>query len=234
MLKVQDLHVYYGGIHALKGISIEVPKGKVVTLIGCNGAGKSSTLRAISGLIKHKKGRITYNGADLTSRGPVEIVKSGIVMSPEGRRIFPHLTVLENLRLGAYSRSDEPQILKDIEWIFELFPKLRDRMDQKGGTLSGGEQQMLALGRALMSAAEVVMMDEPSLGLAPMLVKEVFDIIAAINRQGKTVLLVEQNAFAALKIADYAYVLEVGAIVLEGTGAQLIADDRVRSAYLGG
>jgi branched-chain amino acid transport system ATP-binding protein len=234
MLKVQDLHVFYGGIHALKGISIEVPKGQVVTLIGCNGAGKSSTLRAVAGLIKNKKGRITYNGADLTSRDPVAIVKSGIVMSPEGRRIFPHLTVLENLRLGAYSRSDEAQILKDIEWIFELFPKLKDRKDQKGGTLSGGEQQMLALGRALMSAAEVVMMDEPSLGLAPMLVKEVFDIIAAINRQGKTVLLVEQNAFAALKIADYAYVLEVGAIVLEGTGAQLIADDRVRSAYLGG
>jgi branched-chain amino acid transport system ATP-binding protein len=234
MLKVQDLHVYYGGIHALKGITIEVPKGKVVTLIGCNGAGKSSTLRAVAGLIKNKKGRITYNGADLTSRDPVEIVKSGIVMSPEGRRIFPHLTVLENLRLGAYSRSDEPQILQDIEWIFELFPKLKDRKDQKGGTLSGGEQQMLALGRALMSAAEVVMMDEPSLGLAPILVKEVFDIIAAINRQGKTVLLVEQNAFAALKIADYAYVLEVGTIVLEGTGAELIADDRVRSAYLGG
>ena len=234
MLKVQDLHVYYGGIHALKGISIEVPKGKVVTLIGANGAGKSSTLRAISGLIKNKKGKITYNGADLSHRDPVDIVKSGIVMSPEGRRIFPHLSVLENLRLGAYSRSDEPQILKDIEWIFELFPKLKDRKDQKGGTLSGGEQQMLALGRALMSAAEVVMMDEPSLGLAPMLVREVFDIIAAINRQGKTVLLVEQNAFAALKIADYAYVLEVGAIVLQGTGEQLIADDRVRSAYLGG
>ncbi len=171
MLKIQDLHVYYGGIHALKGISLEVPKGKVVTLIGCNGAGKSSTLRAVSGLIKNKKGTITYNGADLSHRDPVEIVKSGIVMSPEGRRIFPHLSVLENLRLGAYSRSDEPQILKDIGWIFELFPKLKDRKDQKGGTLSGGEQQMLALGRALMSAAEVVMMDEPSLGLAPMLVK---------------------------------------------------------------
>ncbi len=234
MLKVQDLHVYYGGIHALKGISIEVPKGKVVTLIGSNGAGKSSTLRAISGLIKHKKGTITFNGADLTSRDPVEIVKSGIVMAPEGRRIFPHLTVLENLRLGAYSRSDEAQIAKDLDWIFELFPKMRDRRDQKGGTLSGGEQQMLALGRALMSAAEVVMMDEPSLGLAPMLVKEVFDIIGTINRQGKTVLLVEQNAFAALKIADYAYVLETGAIVLEGTGETLIADARVRSAYLGG
>ena len=234
MLKIQDLHVYYGGIHALKGISIEVPRGKVVTLIGCNGAGKSSTLRSIAGLIKNKKGKITYNGRDLSRLGPVEVVKSGIVMSPEGRRIFPHLTVLENLRLGAYSRSDEPRILKDIEWIFDLFPKLRDRMDQTGGTLSGGEQQMLALGRALMSAAEVVMMDEPSLGLAPMLVKEVFDIIAAINRQGKTVLLVEQNAFAALKIADYAYVLEVGAIVLQGTGEQLIADERVRSAYLGG
>jgi branched-chain amino acid transport system ATP-binding protein len=155
-------------------------------------------------------------------------------MSPEGRRIFPHLTVLENLRLGAYSRSDEPQIVKDIDWIFDLFPKLKDRKDQKGGTLSGGEQQMLALGRALMSAADVVMMDEPSLGLAPMLVKEVFDIIAAINRQGKTVLLVEQNAFAALKIAHYAYVLEVGVIVLQGSGAELIADARVREAYLGG
>jgi len=234
MLNVQDLHVYYGGIHALKGISIEVPKGKVVTLIGSNGAGKSSTLRAISGLIKHKKGTITFNGADLTSRDPVEIVKSGIVMAPEGRRIFPHLTVLENLRLGAYSRTDEAQIARDLDWIFELFPKMRDRKDQKGGTLSGGEQQMLALGRALMSAAEVVMMDEPSLGLAPMLVKEVFDIIGTINRQGKTVLLVEQNAFAALKIADYAYVLETGAIVLQGTGEELIADPRVRSAYLGG
>ena len=234
MLNVQDLHVYYGGIHALKGISIEVPKGKVVTLIGSNGAGKSSTLRAISGLIKHKKGTITFNGADLTSRDPVAIVKSGIVMAPEGRRIFPHLTVLENLRLGAYSRTDEAQIAKDLDWIFELFPKMRDRKDQKGGTLSGGEQQVLALGRALMSAAEVVMMDEPSLGLAPMLVKEVFDIIGTINRQGKTVLLVEQNAFAALKIADYAYVLETGAIVLQGTGEELIADPRVRSAYLGG
>lgn len=234
MLKVQDLHVYYGGIHALKGISIDVPQGKIVTLIGANGAGKSSTLRAIAGLIKNKKGAITYNGADLFKLGPVEVVKSGIVMSPEGRRIFPHLTVLENLRLGAYSRSDAPQVEKDIDWICELFPKLRERKDQKGGTLSGGEQQMLALGRALMSAADVVMMDEPSLGLAPMLVKEVFDIIAAINQQGKTVLLVEQNAFAALKIAHYAYVLEVGAIVLQGTGAQLIADIRVREAYLGG
>jgi len=234
MLKVQDLHVYYGGIHALKGISIDVPRGRIVTLIGANGAGKSSTLRAIAGLIKNKKGAITYNGADLSKLGPVEVVKSGIVMSPEGRRIFPHLTVLENLRLGAYSRSDAPQIGKDIDWICELFPKLRERKDQKGGTLSGGEQQMLALGRALMSAADVVMMDEPSLGLAPMLVKEVFDIIAAINQQGKTVLLVEQNAFAALKIAHYAYVLEVGAIVLQGTGAELIADIRVREAYLGG
>jgi branched-chain amino acid transport system ATP-binding protein len=234
MLKVQDLHVYYGGIHALKGISIDVPRGRIVTLIGANGAGKSSTLRAIAGLIKNKKGTIIYNGADISKLGPVEVVKSGIVMSPEGRRIFPHLTVLENLRLGAYSRSDAPQVGKDIDWICDLFPKLRERKDQKGGTLSGGEQQMLALGRALMSAAEVVMMDEPSLGLAPMLVKEVFDIIAAINQQGKTVLLVEQNAFAALKIAHYAYVLEVGVIVLQGSGAELIADARVREAYLGG
>jgi len=234
MLKVQDLHVYYGGIHALKGISIEVPKGKVVTLIGSNGAGKSSTLRSIAGLIKNKRGTISYNGQSLLGRGPVEIVKSGIVMTPEGRRIFPHLTVLENLRLGAYSRSDEAQIANDLDRIFDLFPKIRDRRNQKGGTLSGGEQQMLALGRSLMSAAEVVMMDEPSLGLAPILVKEVFDIIRSINQQGKTVLLVEQNAFAALKIANYAYVLETGSIVLHGIGEQLITDERVRSAYLGG
>jgi branched-chain amino acid transport system ATP-binding protein len=234
MLKIQDLHVYYGGIHALKGISIEVPKGKVVTLIGANGAGKSSTLRAVAGLIKSKKGKISYNGKDISGQGPVEIVKSGIVMAPEGRKIFPHLTVVENLRLGAYSRSDAARVEKDIDWICELFPRLQERKDQKGGTLSGGEQQMLALGRALMSAADVIMMDEPSLGLAPMLVKEVFDIIGTINRQGKTVLLVEQNAFAALKIADHAYVLEVGAITLEGSGGELIADARVREAYLGG
>jgi branched-chain amino acid transport system ATP-binding protein len=234
MLKISDLHVYYGGIHALKGISLEAPKGKVVTLIGANGAGKSSTLRAISGLIKNKKGRITYNDRDITTLDPVEIVKSGIVMSPEGRRIFPHLSVTENLYLGAYSRSDKDGIEKDKEWVFDLFPRMRERQNQKGGTLSGGEQQMLAVARALMSSPDVVMLDEPSLGLAPLLVKDVFEIIKVINEQGKTVLLVEQNAFAALKVAHYAYVLETGSIVLQGTGEELLNDDRVIHAYLGG
>ncbi|GAB6112899.1 MAG TPA: ABC transporter ATP-binding protein [Desulfomicrobium sp.] len=234
MLKISDLHVYYGGIHALKGISLEAPKGKVVTLIGANGAGKSSTLRAISGLIKNKKGRITYNDRDITTLDPVEIVKSGIVMSPEGRRIFPHLSVTENLYLGAYSRSDKDGIEKDKEWVFDLFPRMRERQNQKGGTLSGGEQQMLAVARALMSSPDVVMLDEPSLGLAPLLVKDVFEIIKVINAQGKTVLLVEQNAFAALKVAHYAYVLETGSIVLQGTGEELLNDERVIHAYLGG
>lgn len=234
MLKISDLHVYYGGIHALKGISLEAPKGKVVTLIGANGAGKSSTLRAISGLIKNKKGKITYNDRDITTLDPVEIVKSGIVMSPEGRRIFPHLSVTENLYLGAYSRSDKDGIEKDKEWVFDLFPRMRERQNQKGGTLSGGEQQMLAVARALMSAPDVVMLDEPSLGLAPLLVKDVFEIIKVINAQGKTVLLVEQNAFAALKVAHYAYVLETGSIVLQGTGEELLNDERVIHAYLGG
>ncbi|KAF5060540.1 ABC transporter ATP-binding protein [Desulfomicrobium escambiense] len=234
MLKISDLHVYYGGIHALKGISLEAPKGKVVTLIGANGAGKSSTLRAISGLIKNKKGKITYNDRDITTLDPVEIVKSGIVMSPEGRRIFPHLSVTENLYLGAYSRSDKDGIEKDKEWVFDLFPRMRERQNQKGGTLSGGEQQMLAVARALMSSPDVVMLDEPSLGLAPLLVKDVFEIIKVINAQGKTVLLVEQNAFAALKVAHYAYVLETGSIVLQGTGEELLNDERVIHAYLGG
>jgi len=234
MLKVEDLHVYYGGIHALKGISLEVPKGSIVTLIGANGAGKSSALRAIAGLIKNKKGKISYKGKDISNTQPVEIVKSGIVMSPEGRRIFPHLSVLENLHLGAYSRSDKEGVEKDLEWAFELFPRLRERQEQKGGTLSGGEQQMLAVARALMSQPDVIMLDEPSLGLAPLLVRDVFDIIREVNRQGKTVLLVEQNAFAALKAAHYAYVLETGTITLSGKGEELLADDRVRKAYLGG
>jgi branched-chain amino acid transport system ATP-binding protein len=234
MLKIEDLHVHYGGIHALKGISLEVPEGKIVTLIGANGAGKSSTLRAIAGLIKNKKGRITYNGKDIGAMNPVEVVKSGIVMSPEGRRIFPHLSVHDNLMLGAYSRDDKDGIAKDLEWAFELFPRLKERQGQKGGTLSGGEQQMLAVARALMSSPELVMLDEPSLGLAPLLVKDIFEIITTINAQGRTVLLVEQNAYAALKVAHHAYVLEVGSIVLEGTGEELIADKRVCEAYLGG
>ncbi|SMG21599.1 ABC transporter ATP-binding protein [Dethiosulfovibrio salsuginis] len=236
MLKVSDLDVHYGGIHAVKGVSIEVPKGKVVTLIGANGAGKSSTIRAISGLLKETSGDISLEGAkgNLLKKTPEEIVKSGVVMCPEGRRILPHLTVEENLHLGAYIRDDKEGIKSDIQWVYELFPRLKERSWQKGGTLSGGEQQMLAVGRALMSRPDVIMLDEPSLGLAPLLVKEVFDIIQEINSQGKTVLLVEQNAFAALKIADYAYVLEVGSVVLEGTGQDLLRDPRVKEAYLGG
>ena len=234
MLEIRDLHVHYGGIHALKGVSLDVPKGSVVTLIGANGAGKSSTLRAIAGLIKNKRGSIRWNGVDIASKSPVDIVKAGIVMSPEGRRIFGHLTVLENLQLGAYSRTDKAAIAKDMDWAFELFPRLSERRNQKGGTLSGGEQQMLAVARALMSEPELVMLDEPSLGLAPLLVKEVFSIIRMINDRGMTVLLVEQNAYAALKVAHQAYVLETGTIILSGTGEELIADPRVREAYLGG
>lgn len=234
MLNVRDLHVYYGGIHALKGISINVNEGQIVTLVGANGAGKSSTLRAISGLIKHVQGSILYNGAELAGKSPVDIVSAGIMMAPEGRKIFPHLTVLENLMLGAYSRNDKAKILKDIEWVYDLFPRLKERNTQKGGTLSGGEQQMLALARALMGAPDLILLDEPSLGLAPLLVKSVFDIIVSINKMGKTVLLVEQNAFAALKIAHYAYVLEVGTIVLEGTGQEIMKNTRVCEAYLGG
>jgi len=233
MLTIKDLHVYYGGIHAIKGISIEVPDGAIVTLIGANGAGKSSTLRAIAGLIKQKSGTIIFNGEDISRLSPEKIVERGIVLVPEGRRIFPNLTVMENLMLGAYLRSDDEEIKRDIEWVFKLFPRLKERAWQKGGTLSGGEQQMLALGRALMGSPHLVMMDEPSLGLAPILVKEVFDIIKEINAQGKTILLVEQNAFAALNIAHYAYVLEVGEVVLEGPGGELIRNPQVREAYLG-
>jgi branched-chain amino acid transport system ATP-binding protein len=234
MLEIRDLHVTYGGIKAVKGISIDVPTGQIVTLIGANGAGKTSTLRAISGLCKSRRGTITWNGKDITGYDPVSIVKAGIVMAPEGRRIFPHLTVLENLQLGAYSRDDKDGIARDMAWVFDLFPRLRERRDQKGGTLSGGEQQMLAVARALMSAPALVMLDEPSLGLAPMLVRDVFDIIRTINAKGMTVLLVEQNAQAALKVAHHAYVLETGLVTLSGTGEELIADERVRQAYLGG
>ncbi len=234
MLSIRDLHVTYGGIKAVKGISIDVPTGEIVTLIGANGAGKSSTLRAIAGLCKNRKGTITWDGKDITHSDPVSIVKAGIVMSPEGRRIFPHLTVLENLELGAYSRNDKDGIAKDMTWVFDLFPRLSERRNQKGGTLSGGEQQMLAVGRALMSSPALVMLDEPSLGLAPLLVREVFDIIREINDRGMTVLLVEQNAHAALKVAHHAYVLETGLVTLSGTGEELAADERVRAAYLGG
>ena len=239
MLKIEDLHVYYGAIHAVKGISLSIPKGSIVTLIGANGAGKSSTIRAVAGLVRNVKGKIVYTPPEgepvsLVGKAPEEMVKLGIAMSPEGRRILPHLTVEENLQLGAFIRNDKDGIQRDRDHVYDLFPRLKERSWQKGGTLSGGEQQMLAVGRALMSQPHLVMLDEPSLGLAPLLVKEVFDIIGEINSRGKTVLLVEQNAFAALKIASYAYILEVGAIVLEGKGEDLLKDSRVKEAYLRG
>jgi len=234
VLKIENLNVRYGGIHAIRGISLEVPIGKIVTLIGANGAGKSSTLRSVAGLVKNKTGSISWKGKNIFGLLPEEILMSGVALCPEGRRIFPQLTVLENLKLGGYSRKDKSGLEESIERGFKLFPRLKERAWQKGGTLSGGEQQMLALARALMSDPELIMMDEPSLGLAPLLVQEVFDIIREINKEGKTILLVEQNAFGALKVADYAYVLEVGAITLEGKGTDLLKDKRVIDAYLGG
>ncbi|MBP8633320.1 MAG: ABC transporter ATP-binding protein [Synergistaceae bacterium] len=234
MLKIENLNVRYGGIHAIRGISMEVPMGKIVTLIGANGAGKSSTLRSVAGLVKSKTGSISWKGKNLLGLLPEEILMSGVALCPEGRRIFPQLTVLENLKLGGYSRKDKAGLESSIERAFKLFPRLKERAWQKGGTLSGGEQQMLALARAMMSDPELIMMDEPSLGLAPLLVEEVFEIIREINNEGKTILLVEQNAFGALKVADYAYVLEVGSITLEGKGCDLLKDRRVIDAYLGG
>ena len=234
MLKIENLNVRYGGIHAIRGISMEVPMGKIVTLIGANGAGKSSTLRSVAGLVKSKTGSISWKGKNLLGLLPEEILMSGVALCPEGRRIFPQLTVLENLKLGGYSRKDKAGLESSIERAFKLFPRLKERAWQKGGTLSGGEQQMLALARAMMSDPELIMMDEPSLGLAPLLVEEVFEIIREINKEGKTILLVEQNAFGALNVADYAYVLEVGAITLEGKGKDLLKDRRVIDAYLGG
>ncbi|WP_352402430.1 ABC transporter ATP-binding protein [Synergistes jonesii] len=234
MLRVENLCVSYGGIQALRGISLEVPEGGIVTLIGANGAGKSSTLRAIAGLVRNKSGNVTWKDKNITGMQPERVLESGIALCPEGRKIFPHLTVLENLRLGGYSCKSRGEADAAVERAFALFPRLRERSWQKGGTLSGGEQQMLAVGRALMSSPELVMFDEPSMGLAPILVEEVFEIIRQINKEGRTVLLVEQNAFAALKIADYAYVLEVGQITLQGKGEELLNDSRVISAYLGG
>ena len=233
MLKIKDLHVSYGGIKALRGVDLEVPDGKIVTLIGANGAGKSTTLRTISGLIKAESGSITYDGKELLGLSINKILEQGIAQSPEGRRVFPNLTVLENLKIGAYLRKDRDGIEKDVRWIYELFPRLEERHWQPAGTLSGGEQQMLAVGRALMSRPKLLMMDEPSLGLAPLVVQGIFDIIRAINQQGVTVLLIEQNANMALKIADYAYVLETGCITKSGTGAALLADESIKEAYLG-
>jgi branched-chain amino acid transport system ATP-binding protein len=233
MLKVEGLSAHYGGIHALQGIGLEVPDGKVVSLIGANGAGKSTTLRAIVGLVRPSGGAVTWNGERLTGLGTKEIVTRGVCLVPEGRRVFPNLTVDENLTLGAYSRSDKPGIAADRRKVFGLFPRLEERARQRAGTLSGGEQQMLAVGRALMTRPKLLMMDEPSLGLAPLVVKDIFRIVRQINAEGVTVLLVEQNAKAALEIADQAYVLETGRITLRGAGRDLLADDRVRRAYLG-
>ncbi|HOX13334.1 MAG TPA: ABC transporter ATP-binding protein [Spirochaetia bacterium] len=233
MLKIDNLSVHYGGIHALQGINLEVADGKIVTLIGANGAGKSTTLKAIVGLVKASSGSVSWNGETLSGRPVKDIVQKGVVLVPEGRRIFPNLTVDENLSLGAYARNDKAEIAADREKVFGLFPRLKERMKQKGGTLSGGEQQMLAVARALMTRPALLMMDEPSLGLAPLIVKMIFDIVRQINKTGTTVLLVEQNAKAALEVADYAYVLETGRITLQGPGKELLADDKVRSAYLG-
>jgi branched-chain amino acid transport system ATP-binding protein len=233
MLKISNLHVYYGGIHALKGIDLQVAEGKIITLIGANGAGKSTTLRTICGLVKLARGDIVFDGNNLVGQKTTEIIKMGITMVPEGRRVFADLTVRENLILGAYARHDHKAIEEDIERVNELFPRLLERREQLAGTLSGGEQQMLAVGRALMSRPRLLMMDEPSLGLAPVLVQDIFKIIRRLNSEGMTVLLIEQNAKAALQLADYGYVLETGSVALSGTGQELLADDRVRQAYLG-
>ena len=233
MLEIRDLHVSYGGIRALRGVSLEVPDGKIVTLIGANGAGKSTLLRTISGLVKAESGSVLWNGKELLGQPIDAIVGGGIAMSPEGRRVFADLTVLENLKVGAYLRHDKEEIEKDLKWVFSLFPRLEERSWQLAGTLSGGEQQMLAVGRALMSRPRLLMLDEPSLGLAPLVVRDIFSIIRTVNQQGITVLLIEQNANMALKVADLAYVLETGNLTLSGTGEELLANEQVKAAYLG-
>jgi branched-chain amino acid transport system ATP-binding protein len=230
-LKISNLSVAYGGIQAVKNISIDVPKGKIVTLIGSNGAGKSTTLRTIAGVVKPKEGSIQFNGEEILGKSPDYIVTRGITLVPEGRKVFDNLTVLENLKIGAYVHKHKLE--EDIEQVYRLFPRLKERAWQFAGTLSGGEQQMLAVGRALMSRPKLIMMDEPSLGLAPLIVKDIFNIIKTVNAEGITVLLIEQNANLALKIADHAYVMETGVISMEGTGAALLADESVKEAYLG-
>jgi branched-chain amino acid transport system ATP-binding protein len=231
LLKISDLKVNYGAIEAVKGISFEVPEKSIVTLIGANGAGKSTTLRTIAGLVKPVSGTIEFKGEDITAKDPALIVSRGITLVPEGRKIFPDLTVLENLKIGAYLRKDN--LDDDLNWIYDLFPRLKERTWQMGGTLSGGEQQMLAVARALMSRPKLMMMDEPSLGLAPMIVRDIFDIIREINRQGITILLIEQNANMALQTADIGYVLETGRITLTGSGKDLLTNEAVKAAYLG-
>ena len=234
MLVLEDVNVYYGAIHALKGVSLEVNEGEIVTLIGSNGAGKSTTLRSISGLIRPKQGKIAFQGKDINTIPPQEIVSMGISQVPEGRRIFANMTVLENLELGAFLRKDKDGIKKDMHYVYELFPRVQERRTQVAGTLSGGEQQMLAMGRALMSRPKLLLLDEPSMGLAPILVKQIFSIIQTIKENGTTILLVEQNANMALSIADRAYVLETGRIVLSGQAKELAESQEVRKAYLGG
>ena len=234
MLKVDNLKVSYGSILALKGISFEVKKGEIISLIGANGAGKTTTLHSISNLIKKQAGTVTFKGEDITNLGADKIVKAGLIHVPEGRRVFSNLTVKENLEMGAFLRKDKAGIRDDLEHVYELFPRLKERLRQFSGTLSGGEQQMLAMGRALMSKPELLLLDEPSMGLAPILVDEIFDIVQKINAEGTTILLVEQNAFKAMSIANRVYILETGEISLSGDAREMIHDERVKKAYLGG
>lgn len=233
MLKIENLHVYYGGIHALRGINMEVADGQIISLIGANGAGKSTTLKAVMSLVHKPEGHIEFDGTDISKMNTRDVVKQGIVLCPEGRRVFPDLTVDENLTMGSYLRKDKADIKKDRGWVYELFPRMKEREWQLAGTLSGGEQQMLAVGRALMARPKLLMLDEPSLGLAPLIIKDIFSIIKEINNSGVNVLLIEQNAKAALEISDFAYVMETGTITMSGSGKELLSDDRVRSAYLG-
>jgi branched-chain amino acid transport system ATP-binding protein len=233
LLEVADIHTYYGSIHALKGISLDVHEGEIVTLIGANGAGKSTTLRSINGLNRPRRGTIRFQGKDITSDAPHSIVKMGIAQSPEGRKLFPHMSVLENLEMGAFQRTDRPQIREDLERVYTLFPRLAERKTQKAGTLSGGEQQMVAMGRGLMARPKLLMLDEPSMGLAPIFVEKIFEIVREINQQGTTILLVEQNALMALDVANRGYVMETGNIALTDEAKALARNEQVRKAYLG-
>ena len=232
-LLLEDVHTYYGSIHALKGVALEVHEGEVVTLIGANGAGKSTTLRSINGLNTPREGRIVFQGKDITRRPPHEIVQMGISQSPEGRRLFPHMSVLENLEMGAFQRSDRSQIKEDLDRVYSLFPRLAERKSQRAGTLSGGEQQMVAMGRALMARPKLLMLDEPSMGLAPIFVEKIFEIVQEINQQGTTILLVEQNALMALDAADRGYVLETGRVALADEAKALRENEQVQKTYLG-
>jgi branched-chain amino acid transport system ATP-binding protein len=233
VLEIDDVHLYYGAIHALKGVSLTVGEGEIVTLIGANGAGKSSTLRAINGINRARQGKIRFQGTDITGASAHSIVKSGIAQSPEGRRLFPRMSVTENLEMGAFQRSDKENFADDMERVFELFPRLKERRTQKAGTMSGGEQQMCAIGRALMARPKLLLLDEPSMGLAPIFVERIFETVVEVNRQGTPVLLVEQNALMALDVARRGYVMETGRIALEGPAAELKTNEQVRKTYLG-